>query len=204
MTVGVVLAGGLARRMGGGDKGLRLVGGRSVLSRVIERLGPQVSAVAINANGDGGRLAEFGLAIVPDDVPGRPGPLAGVLAGMEWAAGLGEAWVVSVPWDCPFIPVDLVGRLVAGLGDREMACAGSRSDEAGGRVHPVVGLWPVSMRGRLRGALEGGLRKVGAFTEGAAVVEWGVEGVDPFFNVNTPEELAEAEVIAGQIGGGRV
>ena len=188
------MAGGLARRMGGGDKGMREVGGQTVLARVLARLGPQVSRVIINANGDPARLASFGLPIVPDSVADHPGPLAGVLAGLDWAADAGIEWVVSAPGDAPFLPTDLVARLHAARGDAAMTLAAS-----GARTHPVVALWPVSMREKLRDALTAGLRKVGAFTEGAAVATWPAEPVDPFFNVNTPEDLAAADRLAATL-----
>ena len=197
-TLGVVLAGGLARRMGGGDKGMRRVGGRSVLERLLERFAPQVTRVIVNANGDPARFAALGLPVVPDGTPDHPGPLAGVLAGLDWA--MAEApeveWVVSVPADAPFVPLDLVARLHAARAeaDAAMACAAS-----GGRTHPVVALWPVSARDRLGDTLAAGLRKVGAFTDGAALAEWAAEPVDPFFNVNTPEDLAEADRVAAKL-----
>ncbi len=197
-TLGVVLAGGLARRMGGGDKGLHRVGGERVLDRLLRRMEPQVAGLIVNANGDPARFADLGVAVVPDSVPDRPGPLAGVIAGLDWAAEHlpGVEWVVTAPWDCPFVPVDLVARLHAGRGAADLACAAS-----GGRTHPVVGLWPVSLRGALRQAVSEGLRKIDAFTGRyrAVAVEWAVAGVDPFFNVNTPEDLREAnELAAGE------
>lgn len=191
MTVGLILAGGLARRMGGGDKGMRQVGGRSVLERVIERLSPQVSHLVLNANGDPARFDPLGLPVVADTLPDHPGPLAGVLAGLDWAAANALDWVVSVPADAPFLPGDLVARLHAALGTAPMACAAS-----GGQTHHVIGLWPVAIRIRLREALQSGLRKVGAFTAGAALAEWPATPVDPFFNVNTREDLETADRLA--------
>lgn len=188
--VGMVLAGGQARRMGGGDKGLRPLGGRTVLAHVVDRLRPQVDRLALNANGDGARWAAYALPVIADTLPGQPGPLAGVLAGLDWAADAGAEWMVSVPADAPFLPTDLVARLLdaqAGSGFA-MACAASA-----GRAHPVIALWPVAGRDRLRAALVDGMRKVGAFTDGAAIAEWPVDPIDPFFNVNTPADLAEAE-----------
>jgi len=194
-TLGVILAGGLARRMGGGDKAMRVVGGRAVLDHLLDRFAPQVERVIVNANGDAERFAP--LPVVADTLPGNPGPLAGVLAGMEWAAAhLPETeWIATVPGDAPFIPRDLVARLHAARGDARMACAAS-----GGRTHPVAALWPVGLRHELRAALERGERKVGAFTAGAAIAEWPAEPVDPFFNVNTPEDLAEADRLAARAG----
>ena len=186
--LGLILAGGLARRMGGGDKGLRMVGGQRVIERVIERLAPQVARIVLNANGDPARFGPLGLPVVADTMPDHPGPLAGVLAGLDWAAAHGIGWMVSVPADAPFLPADLAPRLQAALGTAPLACAAS-----GGQTHHVIGLWPVALRTRLRQALEAGHRKVGAFTAGAAIAEWPATPLDPFFNVNTPEDLAEAD-----------
>jgi molybdopterin-guanine dinucleotide biosynthesis protein A len=189
-TAGVILAGGLARRMGGGDKPRLLVGGRSILARTVDCLAPQVARLAINANGDPARFAEFGLPVLPDPLPDHPGPLAGVLAGLTWAASAGMEWVVSVSGDCPFLPDDLVVRLQQARGAAPMAVAAS-----GGRTHPVVALWPVYCREQLREALLAGEHKVGRFTSrlepGSA--EWPVDPFDPFLNVNTPEDLARAD-----------
>jgi len=199
-TLGLILAGGLARRMGGGDKPLTRIGGATILSRVIGRLAPQCAHMLLNANGDPARFADTGLPVVADGVPGFAGPLAGVLAGLDWSAAHapGIADVVSAPGDCPFLPRDLVARLhraraAAGL---PLACARS-----GEWRHPVVGLWPVALRADLRRALtEEGLRKIELWTarHGAALADWPVEPVDPFFNVNTPEDAAAAERIAVQ------
>jgi molybdopterin-guanine dinucleotide biosynthesis protein A len=195
---GVILAGGLGRRLGGGNKGLRPIAGRSMLDHVIARLAPQCRRLVLNANEDPTRFAAFCLPVIADDVPGFAGPLAGILAGLDWAAAEvpAAAWMVSVPADTPFLPPDLVVRLMAaraGAGT-DVACAAS-----GGRRHPVIGLWPVAMRGALRSALVGeGLRKVGAFLVGrrVAVAEWPIEPRDPFFNVNSAADLAEAEELA--------
>ena len=202
-TVGVILAGGLARRMGGGDKCRQVVGGRSILVRTVACVGPQVAALALNANGDAGRFADVGLPVLADPVAGHPGPLAGVLAGLIWAAARGAGWLVSVPGDCPFLPGDLVARLHAARGAAMVAVAAS-----GGRVHPVAGLWPVACRDALAAALAGGERRVGAFVEAlaghhaAGVAEWAVGACDPFLNVNTAEDLAWAELGADRAVGG--
>lgn len=196
-TLGLILAGGLARRMGGGDKPLRRVGGRTVLERVADALRPQVSALLLNANGDPARFAAYAMPVLPDPVPDYPGPLAGVLAGLEWAAANrpDAGWMLSVPGDAPFLPADLVARLhraraAAGV---PLACAAS-----GGWTHPVVGLWPVDIAPALRAAVEGGLSKIDRFTaaHGVVAAEWPSSPVDPFFNANRPEDLDEAERLA--------
>jgi molybdopterin-guanine dinucleotide biosynthesis protein A len=200
-TWGVVLAGGLARRMGGGDKPLRPLAGRPLLAHVLERLRPQVSGLLLNANGDAARFAGFGLPVIADGIPDYPGPLAGILAALDWAAdswtGPGQErpeWIVSVPGDSPFIPADLVARLHAArlAAGVPMACARS-----GGWSHPPVALWPVALRQPLRDALESGERKIDRWTArfGCASAEWPAAPFDPFFNANTPEELAEAEAL---------
>lgn len=194
-TLGVVLAGGLARRMGGGDKGFQLVGGQRMLDRLVQRLAPQVAGMALNANGDPARFADLGLPVLADTVPDRPGPLAGVIAGLDWAARhpSGAAWIVTVPGDCPFIPRDLAARLHQGRGAADLACAAS-----GGWTHPVAALWPLSIRGALRAAVLNGVRKIDAFTGryALAAVEWPALPVDPFLNVNTPDDVREAGRLA--------
>ncbi|GJE54124.1 MULTISPECIES: molybdenum cofactor guanylyltransferase MobA [Methylobacterium] len=196
-TLGVILAGGLARRMGGGDKPLLRLGGRTLLDRVVERLGPQCAAgLVLSANGDPARFREFAGPVLPDSVGGHPGPLAGILAGLDFAAGHrpGVSHVVSVASDTPFLPPDLVARLHRALNDScPIAVAAS-----GGRDHYAVALWPVSLRGDLCAALgERDERRLGAFIarHGSAISEWPVEPVDPFLNVNAPADLAAAEAI---------
>ena len=193
--VGVLLAGGQSRRMGGGDKCLRTVGGVTILARIIDRVRDQVSRLVINANGDPQRFAEFGLPVVADIVPDFAGPLAGVLSGMDWAAEHAPdcRWIASIPTDAPFLPTNLVARLHEALvgENAELACAASA-----GRVHPVVGLWPVEMRAQLRQALViEDVRKIDAFTANyrLAEVTFAIDPVDPFFNTNKPEDLQEAE-----------
>jgi molybdenum cofactor guanylyltransferase len=192
---GVLLAGGLARRMGGGDKGLRLLAGRPILDWVIERARPQVAALALNANGDPTRFAAWRLPVIADGIPGFAGPLAGVLAGLDWAAAAvaGTTHVASFATDAPFLPQDLVARLGAAVaaGDADLACAASR-----GQVHPVFGLWPVALRHELRRAVaEEGIRKVDVWTARyrLAVIDFAAVPVDPFFNANEPADLAAAE-----------
>ena len=194
-TVGVILAGGLARRMGGGDKCRVMVGGRTVLARTIATLAPQVARLALNANGDPGRFADTVLPVLPDPVPGHPGPLAGILAGLDWAAGLGATWLLSAPGDCPFLPGDLVARLHAARGEATYAVAAS-----GGWTHPVVALWPAMCRDDLRAALLAGQRKIDAFTarHTTAQAEWPVTPFDPYMNLNTPDDVAAAGALALQ------
>ncbi len=197
LPAGVILAGGRATRMGGGDKGLRVVAGTPLLDRVIARLAPQCAALALNANGDPARFAAYGLPVLADSLPDHPGPLAGVLAGMDWAAAQGHAAIVTAAADTPFFPADLVARLRAAAGPTGLALAASR-DADGTHRQPTFGLWPVALREDLRAALRGGLRKIVLWTDahdaGLAVFEAG--GFDPFFNVNRPEDLEAAARIA--------
>jgi molybdenum cofactor guanylyltransferase len=201
--VGLLLAGGQSRRMGGGDKALRPLGGRPLLDHVIERLRPQVAAMVLNANGDPSRFAGFGLPVVPDSVPDFAGPLAGVLAGLDWAAANRPdcEWVVSVPTDAPFLPRDLVARLVAGMqaADAELACAVSV-----GQSHPVVGLWPLRLREALRHAVVAEeIRKVDTWTGRYRLsrVPFAEEttGVDPFFNANRPDDFERAAALLDRL-----
>lgn len=201
VVLGLLLAGGLARRMGGGDKPLRTIAGRPILDHVIERLRPQCAALIVNANGDPARFARWGLPVVADGIEGHPGPLAGILAGLEWAARERPdiTHVVSVAADTPFIPRDLVARFAteARAQDARLACAAS-----GGWSHPVVGLWPVGIAADLRRALvEEDERKIDRFTArySLATVTWAAEPHDPFFNANAPEDLVEGEAIAARL-----
>jgi len=201
-TLGLVLAGGLARRMGGGDKARIEIGGVTILDRVLACLSAQSTGIIINANGDPQRFADTGVPVVPDSVPGFAGPLAGILAGLDWLAAQnnGIEWLVSVPGDCPFLPDDLVERLHAAR--RQMgAGVGLACARSGQWRHPVVGLWPLALRADLRKALvEENLRKIEVWTSrhGVAIADWPVEPIDPFFNVNTPEDAARAEQVAMQ------
>lgn len=196
MIAGVILAGGQATRMGGGDKGLRMVGQQTLLAHVLERLTPQVDAIVLNANGDPARFDAFGLPVVPDSLPDWPGPLAGVLAGMDWAAAKGAQSVISVAADTPFFPRDLVRRLHSAAGPSGLSLAATRE---GGKLyrHPTFGLWPVALRDDLRVALLDGLRKVVLWTDahGAGTAEFGTTPFDPFFNINTPDDIAIAETL---------
>ena len=197
-TLGLVLAGGLARRMGGGDKALIEVGGTTILARVLATLAPQCEAIILNANGDTTRFAAFGLPVVSDDIPDFAGPLAGILAGLDWMAAHhpGQQWLVSVPGDCPFLPGDLVTRLHQA---RERAAMPLACAKSGDWRHPVVGLWDVTLRDNLRRAIvDEDLHKIEIWTarHGIAIAEWSDRPFDPFFNVNTPEERARANEIA--------
>ncbi|NNE80795.1 MAG: molybdenum cofactor guanylyltransferase MobA [Silicimonas sp.] len=189
---GVILAGGQARRMGGGDKGRLPLGGSSILTHVIARLRPQVGELALNANGDPARFDDLGLPVLPDSIEGFVGPLAGVLAGLDWAAGEGADHIVTAAADTPFFPADLVPRLLQAAEDQGKPIALART--ANGR-HPTFGLWPVALREDLRQALNDGVRKVVQWTDvhGTAMADFPTLRFDPFFNVNTPEDLALAE-----------
>ena len=199
-TLGLVLAGGRASRMGGGDKTLLKVGGATILARVLTRIRPHCTSIVLNANGDASRFSAFGLPLVADEVPDFAGPLAGILAGLEWAAREHPKieWIASVPGDCPFLPRDLIPRLheVRFSEGKILACARS-----GEWRHPVVALWPVALRIDLRRALfDEDLHKIELFTGryGVAVAEWPDRPIDPFMNVNTPEDLAAAAHIAAR------
>ncbi|MBY8974339.1 molybdenum cofactor guanylyltransferase MobA [Rhodobacteraceae bacterium NNCM2] len=200
---GVILAGGLARRMGGGDKAVLEVAGQPLLSHVIQRMRPQVAEVALNANGDPARFAEFGLPVIADTVEGFVGPLGGVLAGMRWAAARGHSHIVTAAADTPFFPADLVARL-SGAAEGEgqpIALACTNDPQRGLSEHPTFGLWPVDLADNLEEALTvGNMRKVIVWTSrhGVARAVFDDAGAYPFFNVNTPEDLAEAERIAGE------
>lgn len=197
--LGVILAGGQASRMGGGDKGLLQIGGQSLLARVIDRLEPQVAGLALNANGDLTRFNSFGLPVLPDSIDGFVGPLAGVLAGLDWAAEQGAESIVTAAADTPFFPPDLVPRLLfAGEGMEAALVLAATPDPKRGQVrHPTFGLWPVSLRDDLREALTDGLRKVVLWTDrhGGREAMFPADPIDPFFNVNTPQDLAQAEAI---------
>jgi molybdenum cofactor guanylyltransferase len=197
-TLGLVLAGGLARRMGGGDKALIPIGGMTILERVLARLRPACTGIVLNANGDPSRFARFGLPVIPDSVLDFPGPLAGVLAALDFAAANlpGVEWIASAPGDCPFLPRDLVSRLhqARWSAGTPLACA-----QSGDWRHPVAALWPVSLRGDLRRALvDEDLHKIEIWTgrHGIALAAWSKEPLDPFFNVNTPDDVAVAERFA--------
>lgn len=196
--LGLILAGGLARRLGGIDKAFIEIGNRTILQRTIDCVRPQCLAVIVNANGDAARFASFGMPVVADDIPGFAGPLAGILAGLDWAASHfpETEYVLSVPGDCPFLPDDLAHKLETA---REKSGATLACAVSGERRHPVIGLWPVSLRGELRKALvEEGARKVESWAAryGVATAEWSERPFDPFLNVNTAEDIVRAEALA--------
>lgn len=196
-VAGVILAGGRATRMGGGDKGRRPLGSGTLIGHVIDRLAPQVEGLALNANGDPARFADLGLPVLPDGLADHPGPLAGVLAGLDWARGIGAEAIVTAAADTPFFPRDLVARLVAAAGPAGLALAASPDADGVVQRHPVFGLWPIGLRDDLHTALTGGLRKIVAWTDrhGAGTAVFASDPFDPFFNVNTPEDLALAETL---------
>ena len=199
-VVGVILAGGKSSRMGGGDKCLLPLGDRPLLSHVLDRLRPQVTDVILNANGDPSRFAKLGIPVIADTVEGLAGPLAGVHTGIEWvkANAPGADFIVTVASDTPFIPFDLVQRFVAELKEHPTLLVAASAEG----VHPVVGLWPVELAAQLEDSLARGMRKAGAWTKqhGAlevffAPIEVGGRAIDPFFNINRPEDLAEADAL---------
>jgi molybdopterin-guanine dinucleotide biosynthesis protein A len=197
-TLGLVLAGGLARRMGGGDKAVLKIGGKTILERTLSRFRPQCTGLVLNVNGDPKRFESFNLPVVADEVPDFAGPLAGILAGLDWAAHDHPKieFIASVPGDCPFLPRDLVPRLHVARVEQKKPLACARSGEW---RHPVAGIWPISLRDDLRRALiKEGLHKIEIWTgrHGVATADWFDQPFDPFFNVNTPEDLARAEEIA--------
>ncbi|MGP9791274.1 molybdenum cofactor guanylyltransferase MobA [Roseinatronobacter sp. NSM] len=199
MILGVVLAGGQATRMGGGDKGLRHVAGKPLLVHVLDRLTPQVAGVALNANGDPARFASFGVPVRQDSLPDYPGPLAGILAGLDWGAQMGASQIVTVAVDTPFFPHDLVVRLCDAAAGAGMAVAATLQDGVLQR-HPTFGLWPVSLRDDLRAAVTGGVRRVSRWVDShqGGVAQFDSHPFDPFFNINTPQDLIVAEGLAAR------
>ena len=197
--LGVILAGGLATRMGGGDKGALPLGTSTLLDRVIGRLSPQVQGIALNANGDETRFSHFGLPVVADSIEGFVGPLAGVLAGLDWAAEQGVTSIVTAAADTPFFPHDLVAQLQLAADGMEhpLALAATPDPKRGKSRHPTFGLWPVALRDDLRKALNQGVRKVVRWTDShdGKLAMFPIDQIDPFFNVNTPEDLARAEMM---------
>ncbi len=195
---GIILAGGLSRRMGGGDKFLQVVKGKPLLSHVIQRITPQVGVLALNLNGDPGRLNNEGLPVIADTLPDHLGPLAGILAGMEWAADLSPPmdFILTVPSDTPFLPADLTARLSASLKSKNSVALAASNE----KVHAVVGLWRVSLAESLRYAIAiDGIRKVTDWVERCrpVIVIFPIIKRDPFFNINTLADLRDAEQETG-------
>jgi molybdopterin-guanine dinucleotide biosynthesis protein A len=202
-VVGVILAGGRGRRMGGADKCFVELAGLSLLSRAINRFGPQVSRLVLSANGDPGRFAAFDLPVLADPIPGFAGPLAGLLAAMEWvqAHAPDARWIASTSVDTPFLPLDLIAKLrQAQEADRtELVCAWSN-----GQIHPVCGLWRADLAADLRHALlDEDLHKVDAWAgrHRMATVDFSTDPIDPFFNINRVEDLARAEALLASHSG---
>lgn len=195
--LGVILAGGQATRMGGGDKGLLPLGQGTLLSSVIDRLAPQVAELALNANGDGARFSGFGIPVLADSIKGYAGPLAGVLAGLDWAAAQGAETIITAAADTPFFPRDLVAQLLSASEGMEhpLVLAATPDAKRGQARHPTFGLWPVALRDDLRAALEGGLRKVVLWSDQHAGRLAMFPNEAAFFNVNTPEDLVRAEAM---------
>jgi molybdopterin-guanine dinucleotide biosynthesis protein A len=197
--LGVILAGGLATRMGGGDKGALPLGSSTLLEHVITRLSPQVDGIALNANGDAIRFAHLELPVIADSIDGFAGPLAGVLAGLDWAAERGASSIVTAAADTPFFPHDLVTQLQLAASGMEnpLVLAATPDPKRGTSRHPTFGLWPVALRDDLRDALNDGLRKVVQWTDrhDGKLAMFPIDQIDPFFNVNTPEDLARAEAM---------
>lgn len=196
---GIILAGGLSSRMGGGDKCLLELSGKPILGHVIERIRPQVAVLGLSANGDRSRFAHVNLPILPDTIEDHAGPLAGVLAGLEWIGRQDRlSALVTVAGDTPFFPRDLVSRLATAAGPAPDTIAVAR---AGGRDHPTFALWPKAMAAPLRSYLLQGGRRVFGFMEtqpSVAVDFRSATGTDPFFNINTPADFAEAtRIMAG-------
>lgn len=208
---GIILAGGQARRMGGGDKSLEPLGQTTVLKRVISRISPQVDTLALNANGDPARFADYALPVLADSIQGFVGPLAGILAGMDWAHELGYSQIVSVAADTPFFPLNLVQELSATQTktNTPIAIAATPDPERGLIRQPVFGLWSVDLRDPLRDALNDGIRKIIVWAEDHGVVLapfptphtiGGSTKIEPFFNINTKEDLATARQITNTLG----
>lgn len=189
--------------MGGGDKPLRTIRGITILEHVVRRFSDQCNEITLNANGDPSRFSSFGLTVVADSVKDNPGPLAGILASLDWVAENrpDTEWVASAAADCPFLPRDLVQRLHQARASEQTQLAVASS---GGQTHPVIGLWRVALRHELRQALvEEEIRKIDRWTDRytMATVAWSMEPVDPFYNANTLGDLREAERLAGLLAG---
>lgn len=187
--IAMILAGGLSRRMGGGDKGLQPLGHSTLLGQVIDRLSPQVTDLALNANGDPSRFSSLDLPVHPDTIPDTPGPLAGILTALHWAEAQNAPFVITTPGDTPFLPGDLVPQLI--LAAEATGTAIAASD----RLHPICGLWPTTLKAPLHEAISQGMRRVTDWTDtlSPGIARWPAASPDLFFNVNTAEDLATAE-----------
>lgn len=199
--VGIVLAGGRSTRMGGHDKALLTLGGRALVRNAVERLSPQVGDIAVNSNADPASLPLFGVPVIPDADEKRSGPLAGVLSGLRWASSLSSrpSAIITAAVDTPFFPTDLAERLRAASDDQSRTVIAA----TGGQVHPTFALWPVALADDLERFLaDARSLSVMAFAErdGFEVVDFGQTGtLDPFFNINTPADLAVAEAALGSM-----
>lgn len=187
--------------MGGVDKALLTLAGRPLIAHLIARLAPQCAPLAINANGDPARFGFTGLTVLPDGMAGQQGPLAGILAGLDWAASIGATGMISAAVDTPFPPADLAQRLCHAAGASGVAVAASPDAQGALRLHPTFGLWPVALRHDLRAWLGTGERKVmlWAKVQGAGVADFPPVPFDPFFNINTPDDLRAAERLAADV-----
>ena len=193
-VLGVILAGGRGTRMGGADKALLPLCQRALVAHVAARLAPQCAGLAINANGNPARFAPTGLPVVPDSIGDNPGPLAGILAGLDFAAGAGFGWIATVAADTPFFPAGLVARMWNVAGGSRIVLAADRDGAGPPRLHPTFGLWQTGLRDELRAALLAGTRRVREWADGQGAVTVVFDGAeDPFFNINTPADLEEAE-----------
>ena len=197
---GIILAGGLSRRMGGGDKGLLMLGETSIIERVIDKILPQVGSLAININGDSSRFPDYKLPIIPDSIKGYLGPLSGILAGMEWAFKNGNRYIATVAADTPFLPDDLIKRLHAMVKSKNLniGIAASRIltvDDV--FIHPTIGIWEVALKDDLRDALANDTRKIMFWAKKFKLDYYYFDTSDklsdPFFNINTPDDLEEAK-----------
>ena len=197
---GIILAGGLSRRMGGGDKGLLMLGETSIIERVIDKISPQVGSLAININGDSSRFPDYKLPIIPDSIKGYLGPLSGILAGMEWAFKNGNRYIATVAADTPFLPDDFIKRLHAMVKSKNLniGIAASRilsTDDV--FMHPTFGIWEVGLKDDLRNALANDTRKIMFWAKKFKLDYYYFDTSDklsdPFFNINTPDDLAKAK-----------
>ena len=197
---GIILAGGLSRRMGGGDKGLLMLGKTTIIERVIDKISPQVGSLAININGDSSRFPDYKLPIIPDSIKGYLGPLSGILAGMEWAFKNGNRYIATVAADTPFLPDDFIKRLHAMVKSKNLNIGIAASRILSGDdvfIHPTFGIWEVALKDGLRDALANDTRKIMFWAKKFKLDYYYFDTTDklsdPFFNINTPDDLEEAK-----------